>query len=169
MGIRDSCSGDHRSFVVGPREYVSILFHVDSVDDARWNKDFSLKIPKHLKSGVYAARLRINGEETPETEDYIPFVVRPSKGKPTAKIALVLPLASYLAYANENLSPDSQVAELLTGRIPLLQSGDLLLQEKSGYGLGTYTVHSDGWGVCTTSRLRPKLNKRPKYRHVHSP
>ncbi len=162
-------SGDHMSFVAAPREYGAIHFHDDSVDDARWNKDFSLKVPKHLKSGVYAARLRINGEETPETEDYIPFVVRPSKGKPTAKIALVLPLASYLAYANENLSPDSQVAQLLTGRIPLLQSGDLLLQEKSGYGLGTYTVHSDGWGVCTSSRLRPILNMRPKYSHVLSP
>ena len=96
----------------------------------------------------------MGGDSAPENEDYIPFVVRPPAGRATAKIALILPTASYLAYANENLSVDSQVAQLLTGRIPLLQPGDLLLQEQGGYGLGTYTVHSDGWGVCTSSRLR---------------
>ena len=162
-------TGDHMSFRAAPQEYAAIHFHDDAVDDARWDVDFELTVPAGLRSGVYAARLRLAGRETPDGEDYIPFVVRPPAGKPRAKIAVILPTASYMAYANENLSADSQVAQLLTGRVPLMQPGDLLLQEKDGYGYGTYSVHSDGWGVQVSSRLRPILNMRPKYTHVLSP
>lgn len=162
-------TGDHMSFRAAPREYAAIHFHDDAVDDARWDVDFELTVPAGLRSGVYAARLWLGGRETPDGEDYIPFVVRPPAGKPRAKIAVILPTASYMAYANENLSADSQVAQLLTGRVPLMQPGDLLLQEKDGYGYGTYSVHSDGWGVQVSSRLRPILNMRPKYTHVLSP
>ena len=162
-------TSDHMSFAAAPQEYGAIHFHDDAVDDARWDVDFELTIPETMKSGVYAARLRLGGRVTPGSEDYIPFFVRPPAGKPTAKIAVIIPTASYMAYANENLSADSQVAQLLTGRVPLMQPGDLLLQEKDGYGYGTYTVHSDGWGVHFSSRLRPILNMRPKYSHVLSP
>ena len=162
-------TADHMSFTAAPQEYGAIHFHDDAVDDARWEIDFALTVPEDLKSGVYAARLRLDGQDTPGSEDYIPFFVRPPAGRPTARIAVIIPTASYMAYANENLSADSQVAQLLTGRVPLMQPGDLLLQEKDGYGYGTYTVHSDGWGVHISSRLRPILNMRPKYTHVLSP
>ena len=162
-------TADHMSFRAAPQEYAAIHFHGDAVDDARWDVDFELTVPAGLKSGVYAARLRLGGREAPDSEDYVPFVVRPPAGKPRAKIAVILPTASYMAYANENLSADSQAAQLLTGRVPLMQPGDLLLQEKDGYGYGTYSVHSDGWGVQVSSRLRPILNMRPKYTHVLSP
>ena len=162
-------TSDYMSFAAAPQEYSAIHFHDDAVDDARWDVDFELTIPETMKSGVYAARLRLGGRVTAGSEDYIPFFVRPPTGKPTAKIAVIIPTASYMAYANENLSADSQVAQLLTGRVPLMQPGDLLLQEKDGYGYGTYTVHSDGWGVHFSSRLRPILNMRPKYSHVLSP
>ena len=135
-------TADHMSFTVAPQEYGAIHFHDDAVDDARWEVDFEFPVPEDLKSGVYAARLRLGGQDTPGSEDYIPFIVRPPAGRPTAKIAVIIPTASYMAYANENLSADSQVAQLLTGRVPLMQPGDLLLQEKDGYGYGTYTVHS---------------------------
>ena len=39
---------------------------------------------------------------------------------------------SYMAYANDNLSVNSAVAELLTGRVPLIQPNDLLLNEYKG-------------------------------------
>ena len=162
-------TSDHMSFGAAPGEYGAIHFHDDAVDDARWLVDFELTIPKSMKSGVYAARLRLEGKTSAEKEDYVPFFVRPPLGKPSAKIAVIVPTASYMAYANENLSADSEVAQLLTGRVPLMQPGDLLLQEKDGYGYGTYAVHSDGWGVHTSSRLRPILNMRPKYSHVLSP
>ena len=162
-------SSDFMSFRHAPQEYGAIHFHDESVDDARWQRSFTFKVPKGLKSGVYAARLRINGATTADCEDYVPFFVRPPADGPTAKIALVMAMHSYLAYANDNLSVNSVIAQLLTGQVPLLQPGDLLLNKERGYGLGTYTSYRDGWGVNISSRLRPILNMRPKYIHVLSP
>ena len=133
-------------------------------NDARWEVDFELKIPDGLKSGIYAARLRIGGEDSPETEDYIPFVVRPPRGKTTSKLAFILPTNSYLAYSNDNLCTNCVVAELLAGKVPVMTAADLYLNEHREYGLSTYSLHSDGSGVCYSSRLRPILNMRPKYR-----
>ena len=162
-------SSDYMSFLHGPQEYGAIHFHDESVDDARWEAAFEWEIPDGLKSGVYAARLRIDGNPSAETEDYIPFFVRPPASGPTAKIALIMSTNSYLAYANDNLSVNSVIAQLLTGQVPLLQPSDLLLNKERGYGLGTYTSYRDGWGVNISSRLRPILNMRPKYIHVLSP
>jgi len=162
-------SSDYMSFKHGPQEYGAIHFHDESVDDARWEAAFEWRVPDGLKSGVYAARLRIDGNPSAETEDYIPFFVRPPASGPTARIALIMSTNSYMAYANDNLSVNSVIAQLLTGQVPLLQPSDLLLNKERGYGLGTYTSYRDGWGVNVSSRLRPILNMRPKYIHVLSP
>lgn len=162
-------SSDYMSFRHAPQEYGAMHFHDESVDDARWERAFTLKVPATLTSGVYAARLRVGGQTGAEYEDYIPFFVRPAAGAPRARIALVMAMHSYLAYANDNLSVNSVIAQLLTGQVPLLQPGDLLLNKERGYGLGTYTSYRDGWGVNISSRLRPILNMRPKYIHVLSP
>ena len=152
-----------------PQEYGAIHFHDDDIDDARWEESFTYKLPSKLRSGVYGARLRINGVESPETEDYVPFFVRPPKGQTTAKVCLIIPTNSYMAYSNDNLATNSVVAELLSGRVPIMQASDLYLNEHREYGLSTYSCHSDGSGVCFSSRLRPILNMRPKYRHWLSP
>ena len=152
-----------------PEEYGAIHFHDDDIDDARWDADFNFTAPEGLKSGFYAARLRIGGEESSATEDYIPFVVRPPKDQPSAKVAVIIPTNSYLAYSNDNLATNSVVAQLLAGKVPLMQASDLYLNEHREYGLSTYSLHSDGSGVCYSSRLRPILNMRPKYRHWLSP
>ena len=162
-------SSDYMSFLHGPQEYGAIHFHDESVDDARWDISFKFKVPDNLKSGVYAARLRINRLTDSENEDYIPFFIRPAKDAKKAKLCLLMATNSYMAYANDNLSVNSAVAELLTGRVPLIQPNDLLLNEYKGYGLGTYTTYRDGWGVNISSRLRPILNMRPKYIHILSP
>ena len=162
-------SSDYMSFKHGPHEYGAIHFHDESVDDARWESQLSWTVPSGTRSGVYALRMRINGEATAETEDYIPFFVRPPVGGSGAKVAVIMSTFSYMAYANDNLSVNSVVAQLLTGQVPLLQPGDLLLNKERGYGLGTYTSYRDGWGVNISSRLRPILNMRPKYLHVLSP
>ena len=104
------------------------------------NPAFTLKIPQRMGSGVYAARLRVKGNSTPDHEDYIPFFVRPPTGTTTASIALVMSTHSYMAYANDNLSVNSVIAQLLTGQVPLLQPEDLLLNQERGYGLGTTPV-----------------------------
>ncbi len=152
-----------------PEEYGAIHFHDDDIDDARWEVDFEYTVPEGLKSGIYAARLRIGGEDSPETEDYIPFVVRPPQGQTTARLALILPTNSYMAYSNDNLGTNSVVAQLLAGKVPVMNASDLYLNEHREYGLSTYSLHSDGSGVCYSSRLRPILNMRPKYRHWLSP
>ena len=162
-------SGDEIVYHHAPEEYGAIHFHDDDIDDARWDADFSFTAPEGLKSGFYAARLRIGGEESPATEDYIPFVVRPPRDRPSARVAVIIPTNSYLAYSNDNLATNSVVAQLLAGKVPLMQASDLYLNEHREYGLSTYSLHSDGSGVCYSSRLRPILNMRPKYRHWLSP
>jgi N,N-dimethylformamidase len=152
-----------------PEEYGAIHFHDDDIDDARWEADFEFRVPADWKSGVYAARLRIDGESTPETEDYVTFFVRPPRGTTTADIAFIVPLQSYLAYSNDNLGANSVAAQLLAGKVPIMQAADLFLNEHREYGFSTYSCHADGSGVCYSSRLRPILNMRPKYRHWLSP
>jgi N,N-dimethylformamidase len=112
-------------------KYGAIYFHDDDLLDAGWEVAFELSIPDGTKSGLYAARLRAD-----PYEDYIPFVVRPKKGSPTARIALLFPTFSYLAYAGTGTSAIRP--------------------------LSLYSRHSDGSGVCYSSRLRPITNMRPK-------
>ena len=140
-----------------PEQYGAIHFHDDDVYDAGWEVDFALTVPANLKSGLYAARLR-SGDE----EDYIPFVVKPAKGK-EKKLAFLLPTASYMAYANEHMATNAGLIELLSGRLAPLDKNSLFLNEHREYGGSCYDSHSDGSGVCYSSRLRPILNMRPKH------
>jgi N,N-dimethylformamidase len=105
-------TADEMVFHHKPVEYGAIHFHDDDIDDARWDVDFTLKVPENLKSGVYGARLRVDGREESEFEDYIPFCIKPPKGKATSKILFLLPTNSYMAYSNDNLGTNSVVAQL---------------------------------------------------------
>ena len=142
-----------------PTEYGAIHFHDDDVDDARWDVDFTLQVPRDLPSAVYAMRLSSDAGD----EDYIPFVVRPPLGEYQAKIALVMSTTDYMAYANEHLATNAGAAELLVYRTPILQPQNLFLTEHREYGNSQYDTHSDLSGVHISSRLRPILNFRPKY------
>ena len=120
-------------FKHAPEQYSAIYFHDDDLEDAAWDVSFEYAIPANLKSGVYAARLR-----TATSEDYVPFFVRPKAGTATARIALLIPTFSYMAYG-------------ATG---------------SGTGgfraLSLYSSHNEGTGFVYSSRLRPLTNMRPK-------
>jgi len=120
-------------FKRAPEQYSAIYFHDDDLEDARWEVGAEYVVPADLKSGVYAARLR-----TTTGEDYVPFFVRPKQGTATARIALVIPTFSYMAYG-------------ATG---------------SGTGgfraLSLYSSHNEGTGFTYSSRLRPYTNMRPK-------
>lgn len=112
-------------------QYGAIYFHDDDLEDCHWDAGVEFKVPANLKSGVYAARLR-----TESAEDYVPFFVRPKKATATAKIALLIPTFSYLAYGG-------------TGN--------------QGFNiLSNYSHHTDGTGIVFSSRLRPITNMRPK-------
>jgi N,N-dimethylformamidase len=114
------------------QQYGAIYFHDDDIDDAGWEAGVAFRVPDTLRSGLYAARLRAG-----TFEDYVPFTVRPKKGRATtARIALLIPTFSYLAYGGTGTSAFRP--------------------------LSLYSRHSDGSGVCYSSRLRPITNKRPK-------
>jgi len=150
-------SGEEQCWLHAPEQYDAIHFHDDDVYDTAWSPDFELKVPEGFRSGVYAARLRTKG-----CEDYVPFFVRPRRGERSSDLALLFPTASYMAYANEHGSFDTTV-ELLSGVVPALKPEDLFINEHREYGLSLYDTHSDGSGVCYSSRLRPILNMRPGY------
>jgi len=152
-------NGGEFNWKLKPQHYSAIHFHDDDIYDAKWNKTFDWIIPKNFKSGIYSARVF----DKKNNEDYIPFTILPSKKITKNKILFLLPTASYMAYANDHNSVNAYNYEMLMGRLTVLQQEDIFLDKHREYGLSTYDTHSDGSGVCYTSRLRPILNMRPKY------
>jgi N,N-dimethylformamidase len=149
-------SGQETNFQHALHEYGAIHFHDDDLDDARWQIDFEWTLPEDFKSGVYAARLR-----SESAEDHIPFFVRPPKGTATADIAFLVPTNSYLAYANE------QLTEVSLELAPNQKQGEITPEDQYSADnglLSLYDHHTDGSGVCYSSRLRPIMNMRPRYR-----
>ena len=149
-------TGEEMNWRNAPEQYGAVHFHEDDIYDAGWEADFELTVPEDMKSGVYAARLT-SGDD----EDHIPFFVRPPRGTRTADLALLIPTASYWAYANEHMAVESEGSEAFTGHLISLSPEDLFLNAHPEFGHSLYDVFADGSGVCTTSRLRPILNMRP--------
>lgn len=152
-------TGREMNWKNAPEEYGAIHFHDDDIYDCGWDADFTLTIPAGMKSGLYAARVHIDEQQ----EDYMPFVVRAPKGKAGARAVFLVPTASYMAYANEHMPTDASLAEVLTGQLAVLYPNDVFLAENRNFGGSCYDTHSDGSGICYTSRLRPILNMRPNY------
>ena len=148
-------------FPAHPDHYSAIYFHDDDLEDAGWDEDFTYEVPNDLPSGVYAARLRA---ESGDDEDYIPFVVRPRDDAPRAEILYVLPSFTYMAYANERFHSQYFVQWDLASDRPLTLSRQDAFAERHGDFLGPslYDAHTDGTYCCTSSRLRPVVNLRPK-------
>ncbi len=151
---RDDC------FRLAPEQYGGIEFHDDAIIDCKWERTKTLTVPA-LRSGVYAYRLRV-GDGRGMREEYIVFFVRPVT--PTAKVLFLIPTGSYLAYANEHLSFDAEIAQPLAGQSPIVSEIDVELYQTADFGLSTYDHHGDGGGVCYSSYRRPILNMRPKVR-----
>ena len=151
--------GKTMDFKNAPGEYGALYFHDDDLEDAGWEADFELTVPEHMKSGVYAARLRSG-----DFEDYIPFFVRPRRGTHSAPIAFLVPTATYIAYANNHtLANPTQPS-----RIRRAAQLDFPVQAQDKYSikqnlLSMYDRHNDGSGNCFSSRLRPNVTMRPKY------
>ncbi len=154
-------SGHNFDWKHAPKEYGAIHFHDDDVDDARWDVDFEWNVPEGTSSKFYAAKLTTSDGD----EDYIPFWVVPEVGKEQSKIAFMVPTISYMAYANEHLANNAGGAELLVYRVPIMQDQNMFLSEHREYGGSIYDTHTDGSGLCLSSRLRPILSIRPKYDH----
>ncbi len=141
-----------------PQQYGAIHFHDDDLEDAGWEADFELTVPEGLKSGIYAARLRGEGQE-----DYIPFYVRPPAGTASAAILVLAPTMTYLAYANERIIWREDIGETPVSERPA-DPNDLYLRAHPELGSSIYDLHSDGSGNAYSSRLRPIVTMRPKFR-----
>lgn len=144
-----------------PQEYSAISFHDDDLDDCRWAVDFAWTVPADCKSRFYAAKVTT----TDGDEDYIPFWVVPRLGEEQSKIAVMVPTISYMAYANEHLASNAGAAELFAYRTPIMQQQNMFLTEHREYSGSIYDTHTDGSGICFSTRLRPILSIRPKYDH----
>ena len=154
-------SGRNFDWKHASQEYGAIHFHDDDIDDARWEVDFEWQVPADTKSRFYAAKLTTADGE----EDYIPFWVVPKLGQAQSKIAYMVPTISYMAYANEHVACNAGAAELFVYRVPIMQHQNMFLATHREYGGSIYDTHTDGSGICMSSRLRPILSMRPKYDH----
>ena len=152
-------SGKTADWRQAPEEYAAIHFHRDDIYDCAWDTDFELTLPPDLASGIYAARLRAG-----ELEYHVPFFVRPPRGQASAKIAFLVPTATYMAYANIVLAMGDDREEATAGALNVIDRIDLFQWEMPEMGLSTYDHHRDRSGVCYSSRLRPTLNVRPTAR-----
>ncbi len=144
--------GDKTHWVQAPGQYGAIHFHDDDLYDAGWEADFTLVVPDTLRSGVYAAKLTSGG-----AEDYLPFFVRPKDRLAASRILFLASTNTYLAYANEHSLADLATREALgiTWPFPVQEQLKYAVAE---HLLSLYDHHSDGSGVCYSSRLRPIVN-----------
>ena len=145
------------SYRLAPETFGAGHYHDDAMTDCQWDRTFSLTLPDDLPSGVYCLRIDGGG-----SGDSIPFIVRPKV--PKAKLALLLPTFTYLAYANEHLSYEAPIAQAITAHTPVLNEEDLEYKKLEEFGLSTYDHHSDGAGCCYSSWRRPIITLRPRYR-----
>ncbi|KIW78493.1 hypothetical protein Z517_08330 [Fonsecaea pedrosoi CBS 271.37] len=148
--------------------YGAIHFHEDDLDDAKWETDFTIKIPQDARSGIYSVEVKsTNGK----TSDMITFFVRPTPETTAAtgaKVALVLSTFTYLAYANEQLSDRARSSSIDVGpsfdHSSIKRSEDFeRLRRRRDLGLSNYDVHNDDSGTVFSSAKRPILNLRPGY------
>ena len=165
-------NGRNDCFRMAPAEFGGIEFHDDALSDCRWQPTLTLALPADLKSGCYALRLTAGDDSALEHhgEEYLPFFVRPRT--PHARICMLMPTASYLGYANAQLSFEVSLAQAITATVAVMSDVEIDYQ-KDGleFGLSTYDHHRDGAGVCYSTALRPIINMRPKCRMpgVHWP
>lgn len=147
-------SGDESNATHALDEYGAIHFHDDDLDDAGWETDFTFTIPESLPSGIYAARLRAEGDE-----DHLPFVVRPPRGVATATIAYLSPHFTYLAYANEHM-PYEPLSLFPFVEPDAHRDEYQYIADNALHSM--YDCHRDGSGVRYASWKRPMVNLRPK-------
>ena len=140
-----------------PGHYGAIHFHEDDLYDCRWETDVVWQVPDDQKSGTYAAYFSQDDQWF-----YAPFYIRPKKGKPTAKLCLLIATASYYAYLN-NQMPVTWVnlEEHSSNTFTVLSQADIHLKTHPEHGLSMYDNHTDGSGVCYASRLRPFMKMGP--------
>jgi len=155
-GVRGSrWSGDEMCWRHAPHEYAAIHFHEDDLYDCGWKTSFDFVVPDGLSSGVYGFRLRAESEE-----DVIPFFVRPQRGGPCSKMAVLFPTMTYQIYANY---PRGNYDAEYRARQEAWKAYPNHPEAHPEFGRSTYDSHPDGSGNCYGSSRRPLLTMRPGY------
>lgn len=135
--------------------YRAVHFHDDDIYDFGWQTDFSFQVPANMSSGVYVMHIDVDGKK-----DSMPFFVCAPRGKPTAKVCVIIPTFTYMVYGNHarpDYHPSWQDKIEKWGGYPYNPANH------REYGLSTYNHHSDGSGIAHASHLRPLFNLRPGY------
>jgi len=156
-----------------PDHYSAIHFHDDDLYDAEWQSDFSFTVPEDLPTGIYAARLRHG-----DSEDHIPFFVAPPKGATTARVALLIPTATYTAYSNiedftwnfrrqkKVIDSDGKIEvveqDITPGILQDAAHGAYLARNIRTLGRGLYANHTDGTLFAVASQRHPNMIVKPK-------
>jgi N,N-dimethylformamidase len=138
----------------------AIHFHTDDVGDLQWEPTIAIDLPDDLRSGIYAVRLRADGEEM-----HVPFTVTPAVEH--ADVAFLVPTNTYLAYANHRMFAGMGTPEFfaLTAEHPIEASDrDRLVLTEPQLGRSLYDLHEDGSGVSLVSWRRPVVNLEPAAR-----
>jgi N,N-dimethylformamidase len=152
--------GATAAFHEAPDQYAALHFHDDDLEDAGWEPDATVELPADLEPGVYAARLT-----TPGCTDDVPFIVTTPTAASTAKVAVLLPTLTYLAYGSETEILDNPFSyRSFTGRDASeapLGWRDHLAKELGLVSL--YDMHRDGSSPVYASARRPLLNMRGDY------
>ena len=157
-GMKSSAwDGSEMSWRHKPEHYAAIHFHDDDVYDCGWQTAFSFTVPEDMRSGVYATRLE---SDNPENSEMIPFFVRPVPGRPQSKICVLIPTYTYIVYANyARLNTDDDYR----ARVQAWNARPWTADDSPQFGWSTYNFHSDGSGICYSSRLRPIITMRSGY------
>ena len=142
-----------QNWQLNPAPLNAIHFHADDLYDAEWTTDFNYTIPADLKSGVYAARLTQG-----DFNEYITFFVAPPNGKPSAKLAYLMPDYTYLAYTNNMLG--FIASDAFSGIAANWVDLNFLYKNRE-YIYGFYNTHLDATANTMASYLRPVLSLKP--------
>ncbi len=156
-----SWDGSSQTPATMPSHYDAVHFHTDDMYDAGWATSAELTVPPGLPSGVYCFRTR-GGDGA---EDRTPFFVAadlPSTAsagsRPRADVAFLVPVATYLAYANQRIHLSNPTLAPGTGSPP---PNHAWLRDHPEVGYSMYEYHSDQSGVMFSSWRRPVMNMKP--------
>ena len=138
-----------------PSHYAAIHFHQDDIYDFEWDTDFTFTVPDGMPSGAYVMRLECGGNH-----DAIPFFVCAPRGKPRAKLCVLVSTFTYAIYGNHARPDYDQAWQSRTRDWDAYPHNPA---EYPHYGLSTYNYHADGSGICHASHRRPLFNLRPGF------
>ncbi|MGI9477936.1 MAG: N,N-dimethylformamidase beta subunit family domain-containing protein [Hyphomicrobiaceae bacterium] len=160
-------TGHEMCFRHAPAEYSAIHFHSDDMTDCGWPTALSWQVPDDLASGCYALRVSAGGEA-----DNIPFFIVPPKGKPAARIAVLVSTFTYTIYANHarpEFRLSSRWSKAWRDQVAEWPAYPHNPADHPEYAWSTYNDHVDGSGISISAWHRPMLNVRIGYLTYHDP